>query len=500
MSLLNFYQNNDSSGSHAGRALISTSQNSLFELAEYNQAQMSMSYNPSEGLYHSRDTSRNHGHQDSLVVIRSASRQVLLASENAAYFELFQENMQLKGELSAKIVSKRELITHLMEKDKLGTTNQLIALSSTANHTLPSTLVIPDPPPPCDQADFEAVQYWTREEWTTYWGRQLAKGKTPSKLGFLCQKDGGTISEGRLNAMTKWAHELWAELYHERQNPPTWSNKNRSAAEFFSNSMRLEFEEFCYCSNDWKLEAFATVQYPDFTRNKGSSGHLALCSNGAILIKWTGRWWPRQVETLSQAYHFRKWRVVSQFSRHCSLSGPSYSTNHRGLKSSNPVCGICVRAARVLRPADASPPAPGTVDMSSGRESPTITTTSAPHQLMPSFDVIPIQVSLTTNDSTCKRPRPNFRETAKMLLLLHDELAPAKMSIYYSMTARNLFAIEYLKNHSPTVAEFKAIYDALDKVTIKVLVRFLSPSPAASFLIQKYEALSRQKKAETTSG
>ncbi|KIJ97245.1 hypothetical protein K443DRAFT_10023 [Laccaria amethystina LaAM-08-1] len=48
-----------------------------------------------------------------------------------------------------------------------------------------------------------------------------------------------------------------------------------------------------------------------------------------------------------------------------------------------------------------------------------------------------------------------------------------------SLSARNLFAIDYLKTHTPTVAEFKEIYDALDKATIK-----------------KYTALSQAKKAE----
>ena len=40
-------------------------------------------------------------------------------------------------------------------------------------------------------------------------------------------------------------------------------------------------------------------------------------------------------------------------------------------------------------------------------------------------------------------------------------------SFFYSRL-RNLFAIEYLKSHSPTVSEFKAIYDALDHDVNKV--------------------------------
>jgi hypothetical protein len=47
--------------------------------------------------------SRNHKQEDNLTIIGSASSQMLLASENAAYFEFFQDNMRLKAELNAKM-------------------------------------------------------------------------------------------------------------------------------------------------------------------------------------------------------------------------------------------------------------------------------------------------------------------------------------------------------------------------------------------------------------
>ena len=53
------------------------------------------------------------------------------------------------------------------------------------------------------------------------------------------------------------------------------------------------------------------------------------------------------------------------------------------------------------------------------------------------------------------------------LLILSSPLSHLK-------TIRNLFAIEYLKTHSPTVSEFKAIYDALDRDVIKVSLFFFS--------------------------
>jgi hypothetical protein len=74
--------------------------------------------------------------------------------------------------------------------------------------------------------------------------------------------------------MGQQAHELWAELYRERQDPGSWKVKTRTAADFFSNSMRIKFNEFQYCEDDWKIEAFATIKYPDFARYLRASGKL----------------------------------------------------------------------------------------------------------------------------------------------------------------------------------------------------------------------------------
>ena len=84
--------------------------------------------------------------------------------------------------------------------------------------------------------------------------------------------------------MGQQVQELWAELYHELQDPPSWKAlqdppswkaKTQTAADFFSNSMHLKFDEFRYCDNDWKIEAFATIRYPDFVRYPCASGRLA---------------------------------------------------------------------------------------------------------------------------------------------------------------------------------------------------------------------------------
>jgi hypothetical protein len=77
-----------------------------------------------------------------------------------------------------------ELITHLKEKDKIPIANHPIASSSTSNQ--PNTLVIPNPPPPCDQDDFEDVRFWTRAEWNAFTEKQrdvvVSSGQTQIRL------------------------------------------------------------------------------------------------------------------------------------------------------------------------------------------------------------------------------------------------------------------------------------------------------------------------------
>ena len=172
-------------------------------------------------------------------------------------------------------VSTRELVAHLKEKDKLLPVNQSFAPSSTTNRPSLSMLAIPNPPPPCNQDDFQGIQFWTRSRWNLYVDKENENGRNPSKLGFICDKDGNTVSDARLATIGKEANQLWAELYRERQDPLTWSGKTQSAADFFNNSMHLKFEEFRYCDHNWKIEAFATIRYPDFVRNKAASGRLA---------------------------------------------------------------------------------------------------------------------------------------------------------------------------------------------------------------------------------
>jgi hypothetical protein len=182
----------------------------------------------------------------------------------------------------------RQLVTYMMEKDKTSISQPFSAGSSSYSHSAStesskpfpinvhptSRLVIPDSPPECHQDDYEDVQFWTRAEWTQYEHKKREKGERYHKLRFISQENGSMVDNARLSAIGKEATELWNTLYHTRDDPPSWKSKTKIASQYFSNSMRLKFEEFRWCEDNWKIEAFATNRFPDWCRWSRGSGLL----------------------------------------------------------------------------------------------------------------------------------------------------------------------------------------------------------------------------------
>lgn len=191
------------------------------------------------------------------------------------------------------IILVRQLVTHMMEKDKTSVVQPCSAgmpsysrpqaASSESSESFPSSainvhptsrLIIPDSPPQCYQDDYEDVQFWTRQEWVQYEQNKREKGEKFHKLRFLSQENGSMVDNDRLSAIGKEATELWNTLYHTRNDPPSWKSKTKIASQYFSNSMRFKFEEFRWCEDNWKIEAFATTRYPDWCRWSRSSRRL----------------------------------------------------------------------------------------------------------------------------------------------------------------------------------------------------------------------------------
>jgi hypothetical protein len=137
-----------------------------------------------------------------------------------------------------------------------------------------SRLVVPSSPPDCDRMNFENVEFWTRGDWLRHQKDCEDRDKDYSKLSFLTDEDGEPLSDDRIDAMTKYARLLWNSLFREREDPNTWGVRSMLASAYFSNNMRAKYPEFQWCEGDWKVHAFATIRFPDWSQDVRRKGRL----------------------------------------------------------------------------------------------------------------------------------------------------------------------------------------------------------------------------------
>ena len=115
--------------------------------------------------------------------------------------------------------------------------------------TAPTKAAIPPSPAEYLEADFPEGKYWKRGQ-----------------------------DDARLTTITNTARSLWSLLYMWREDLKTWSLQTMYACDFFSNTMRTKFEEFQLCEGDWKVHAFATVRYPNWSEDVHKQGKLSRIS------------------------------------------------------------------------------------------------------------------------------------------------------------------------------------------------------------------------------
>ncbi|KAF8220526.1 hypothetical protein L208DRAFT_1382621 [Tricholoma matsutake] len=133
-------------------------------------------------------------------------------------------------------------------------------------------LVVPDGPEVLDQEDYPDVPCWQEADWTAHCERQKDCGKTMPKLSFLTDEDGTLLTDSQIKKFMASAKIAWNELYHHRLDPTSWTKKTQQATSYFMQMMKLSFPEFCYCEEDWKIERFAIIKYPDWCRDMWDPG------------------------------------------------------------------------------------------------------------------------------------------------------------------------------------------------------------------------------------
>jgi len=133
-------------------------------------------------------------------------------------------------------------------------------------------LVIPQATPPLDKEDYTNIRFWEESKWDEY---KNTKKPRPSKIAFLQGEDGSYTSGKRLTHINAIAKQLWTELYAHRQDPHSWGQASDTAAHFFNRSMTARFVEFQLCDETgWKVRAYGTAVFPDWSRGPRASGNL----------------------------------------------------------------------------------------------------------------------------------------------------------------------------------------------------------------------------------
>ncbi|KAF8956678.1 hypothetical protein BDZ97DRAFT_1925217 [Flammula alnicola] len=256
-------------------SLADTAGNS-FNFPEQNNRPTAQNTRTSVTMLQSENSGRpahgHHGQQDALSVVGSASKEMLFASQNHAYMDLFQECMRLRAELDAK----REIISLLKDRNTTPSQAPLSLPSSSVRPPESShhTLTLPPSPPLYCEEDCENEPYYDKPQWRKHIQSERSKGNNPSRLKFLTDSEGIYVSKTRRSVIYEEACMVWNSLHSARQDPTHWKTKTKFAKEFFSNSMRTKFEEFRLCKDDWKVEAYATIKYSDWTSRRRESGKL----------------------------------------------------------------------------------------------------------------------------------------------------------------------------------------------------------------------------------
>jgi hypothetical protein len=133
-------------------------------------------------------------------------------------------------------------------------------------------------PQPLNEEDYPDILHWHEESWVKHTEEQRECGKTPARLRFLTNDSGNPVTESWIKMFVLTAKQAWNELYRLRLDPSSWTKKTPKAASYLVYILKKNYNEFCYCDGDWKVERFAIVKYPDWCRDARDSGHLTCAS------------------------------------------------------------------------------------------------------------------------------------------------------------------------------------------------------------------------------
>ncbi|KAH9990113.1 hypothetical protein BJV77DRAFT_1069130 [Russula vinacea] len=308
------------------------------------------------------------------------------------------------------------------------------------------------------------------------------------------------------------AKHAWNELYRLRLDPASWTKKTLRAASYFSHIMKTDFPEFGYCEGDWKVERFAIIKYPDWCRDARETGQLTRArpskhkSGDGENLKDSHKRKRAKIKTMLPVPRDAQVIDLANDIQAGSSSSVTMTTPANPPECASESTGLPLSGARSPPPPPPSSPAiiprnsdtaphPPLPMMNSGNSDTPLPTSATTGQGMDAAtlgpaaggqDLRPRHVSKPLAGITIRKPsfevpvdEPSATSSGGPTSVARSAKAGKLMVASLTvLSARNLFALEYLKDHAPTISEFKIIWDNVSSDTKK-----------------KYEALSKEKKA-----
>ncbi|KAJ3725411.1 hypothetical protein C8R42DRAFT_718931 [Lentinula raphanica] len=354
------------------------------------------------------------------------------------------------------------------------------------------------------------ICFFFEKDWNEY--REMKKNtsnKPPTALGCLQADDGSFTSDDphRLSLFYQHAKSIFNYFYTVYLDAESWGKISSEVAIYFYRAMAAEFPEFRYCNDGkWKARVYAVGKYPDWKRDYRDKGKLLR---------------DPAIEALRVDTESKKSRLLLS-SPPDTITGPSIdiSEDQESLLSRNLVdkpqttpidvpptvenTAVAPRSSMPDEPdlilssssptANASSPFPQSPVLGPAPQTNSSSSTlpAMPNANLPSASSNSSTLSSSTGDTMLLtpdlssssnvpvrfakcNPLSGFRVTSILapptepsspMITKPKGLKPKKMDEAMvadpaSITARNLFAIDYLKNNTCTKSEFKDAWNAL---------------------------------------
>ncbi|KAF8229152.1 hypothetical protein L208DRAFT_1379025 [Tricholoma matsutake] len=330
-----------------------------------------------------------------------------------------------------------------------------------------TSLTIPKCPDPYDADDYPDV-CWHENDWILHGEKQWNGGNTVSKLDFLTDHDGHTLSEKCIKVITDSARQAWMQLYYHRLDPTSWKKKAEDTKQYFNAVMKAEFPEFRYHegARPSKRSSDDVAASSSGQRKKIKVRSALLPDTDIIDLEGEPTTIPSNVmtntpmSTTSKAESAIPSELIAQLLPSSSITTPSTILSSETTTSHSPSSP----AIPLSTPTPVGPTPCSTVTPMSATShaTPESATTPAAQAVDGAIALIGQSIGLNAIGSAGLVIHKPSIEVAAISTTTSDSDTSAKKTgksikaSKMSLTARNLFLIDYLKDHSdPTQAMYK---------------------------------------------